>query len=198
MAEDEFLGGVVEGFYGRMWSHAQRLDLFQRLPEWGLNTYFYSPKDDLKNRAAWRESYDDAELGPMQQLVSACRNHNVQFIYGLSPGLDIRFSDPAEQQTIRLRLEQMIQLGVAHFGLLFDDLPGKMTDQDHAQFSSVAAAQAHVANETFDWLQGKLPVGRLLFCPTPYCDRMVRVVRRSTRSFDNYDDVPIRPDDEGR
>ena len=171
--QDEFLGGVVEGFYGRTWTHAQRLDLFSHLPEWGLNTYFYSPKDDLKHRAAWRETYDDSELAPMRELVSDCRNRGLHFIYGLSPGLDIRFSDPDEHQAIRHRLEQMIALGVQHFALLFDDLPGNMTDRDRAAFPSVAAAQAHVANETFAWLRGKILHSRMLFCPTPYCDRMV-------------------------
>ena len=171
---DDFLGGVVEGFYGQPWTASQRLTLFDQLVEWGLNTYFYSPKDDLKHRAAWRESYDNPECDQLRILVHACRDRGLHFVYGLSPGLDIRFVDFAEQENIRRRLQQLMHMGAQHFALLFDDLPGKMTDADRKQFASVAAAQASVTNSTFEWLRQQLPGSRLLFCPTPYCDRMVR------------------------
>ena len=49
----------------------------------------------------------------------------MNFIYGLSPGLDIRFSDDAERNRIKSRFDQLRKVGVRHFALLFDDLPGK-------------------------------------------------------------------------
>src|SRR5262245_29173716 len=51
----ELLTGVVEGFYGKPWTHGERTELFEWMAEWGLNTYLYAPKDDLKHRAIWRE-----------------------------------------------------------------------------------------------------------------------------------------------
>jgi len=170
----EFLGGVIEGFYGQPWTHGQRLTLIDQLESLGLNTYFYAPKDDLKHRAVWRRSYDDVEIGRMGELVAACQQQGLNFIYGLSPGLDIRFSDPEEMEILRQRLEQMLEIGVRHFALLFDDLPGKMTQQDRDRFSSVAEAQASVTNSIFEWLRDQHSEIRLLFCPTPYCDRMDR------------------------
>ena len=171
--QNEFLAGVVEGFYGQPWTHTQRLDLFDNLVRWGLNTYFYSPKDDLKHRALWRQTYSDDELSRMAVLVSECQQRDIHFIYGLSPGLDIRFSNLAELETVRNRLSQMKSIGVRHFALLFDDLPGNMSEQDRAAFPNVAAAQCSVTNQAFDWLRASDPECRLLFCPTPYCDRMV-------------------------
>ena len=171
--QNQFLGGVVEGFYGQPWSHSQRLNLFDNLVQWGLNTYFYSPKDDLKHRALWRQPYTEDELARMATLVAECQQRNLHFFYGLSPGLDIRFSDQAEQDAIQARLAQMKCVGVRHFALLFDDLPGNMSEQDRTQFSSVASAQCSVTNGVFDWLRANDSDCRLLFCPTPYCDRMV-------------------------
>ena len=43
----DFLSGVIEGFYGPPWSRAERLQLFDWLAAWGLNTYLYAPKEDL-------------------------------------------------------------------------------------------------------------------------------------------------------
>jgi hypothetical protein len=54
MFQPDFLAGVVEGFYGQVWTHQQRLHLFQQMAALGLNTYFYAPKNDLKHRAIWR------------------------------------------------------------------------------------------------------------------------------------------------
>ncbi|MCA9216051.1 MAG: beta-N-acetylglucosaminidase domain-containing protein, partial [Planctomycetales bacterium] len=173
MHNDE-LGGVVEGFYGQQWTQAQRLALFDQMVDCGLNTYFYSPKDDLKHRALWRSSYDENEIDALRTLVAACNEHGLNFIYGLSPGLDIRFSEDQEQETIRDRFRQMIEIGVQQFALLFDDLPGRMTDEDTSKFASVASAQAYVTNATFAWLKNQVPESRMLFCPTPYCDRMVK------------------------
>ena len=69
MLQPDFLGGVVEGFYGRAWSHAERLHLLDQMAALGLNTYFYAPKNDLKHRAIWRESYDDSELASFRELA---------------------------------------------------------------------------------------------------------------------------------
>lgn len=170
----DFLGGVVEGFYGRPWSHAERLDLLEQLAALGLNTYFYAPKNDLKHRAIWRETYDDAELALFRELVEACGERGLHFIYGLSPGLDISFSEAAERDRITRRFAQLRELGVRHFALLFDDLPGRMSDEDRRAYPSLAAAQCDVTNAIFGCARKHGARSRFLFCPTPYCDRMDR------------------------
>lgn len=175
MLQPDFLGGVVEGFYGQVWTHHQRLHLFQQMAALGLNTYFYAPKNDLKHRAIWREPYSDSELVLFGELIRACERHGLNFVYGLSPGLDIRFSDEADRNRIKLRIDQLRKVGVRHFALLFDDLPGEMDDDDRRAFDSLAAAQCDVTNAIFAWVREQSAGARFLFCPTPYCDRMDRM-----------------------
>ena len=74
MPAAELLAGVVEGFYGQPWTELQRLNLFERMARWGLNTYFYAPKDDLKHRALWRKVYEPSELASLEKLMQACRS----------------------------------------------------------------------------------------------------------------------------
>jgi protein O-GlcNAcase/histone acetyltransferase len=171
--QSDFLAGVVEGFYGQPWAQEQRFALFERMARWGLNTYFYAPKDDLKHRALWREVYQPDELASLQELIQACHAHGVRFVYGLSPGLDIQFVDPTEFTRIRNRFAQLMDVGCTDFALLFDDLPGRMSDEDQERFGSVAAAQSSVANATYTWVRTKEARARFLFCPTAYCERMV-------------------------
>src|ERR1051325_8953066 len=170
----EFLSGVIEGFYGQPWTQAQRFELFDWLAGWGLNTYFYAPKDDLKHRALWRELYSAAEGEQLAQLIQGCRQRNLRFIYALSPGLDIRYSQKAELDHLRKRFEQMLALGCQHFSLLFDDIPDRLDTEDIQRWGSLASAQCHVANALFQWTRERSPGARFLFCPTPYCGRMAQ------------------------
>jgi protein O-GlcNAcase/histone acetyltransferase len=167
-----FLSGTIEGFYGKPWTASERSELFDWMARWGLNTYFYAPKDDLHHRALWREPYEEVDAGDLAQMIGACRQRNIRFVYALSPGLDIRYRDDSEVDRIRLRFEQMLAMGCEHFSLLFDDIPGNLDPIDLQRWGSLAAAQCHVANAVFAWVRSRVPEARFVFCPTAYCGRM--------------------------
>jgi hypothetical protein len=59
---DDYVLGVVEGFYGVPWNLSEREELFQQLKIQNMNTYFYAPKHDDKHRHNWREKYNEAEI----------------------------------------------------------------------------------------------------------------------------------------
>jgi protein O-GlcNAcase/histone acetyltransferase len=167
-----FLAGVIEGFYGRSWSAAERLELVEWMAAFGLHTYLYAPKDDLKHRTLWREPYSPGEVEAFRTLVGACDDRGLRFVYALGPGLDIRFSRETDLACLRMRLEQMLALGCGHFALLFDDIPDRMDAEDAIRWGSFASAQCGVTNALFRWLRERRPGARFLFCPTPYCGRM--------------------------
>jgi protein O-GlcNAcase/histone acetyltransferase len=176
-----FFAGVVEGFYGRPWSTAQRHRLFGWMQQWGLSTYFYTPKDDLKHRTRWRLRYTAKEAAGLGSLIGDARRHGVDFIYGIGPGLDVEHSSPRDVRVLQRKAEQILDLGGRHFALLFDDIAPKLSAADTAKFSSIAAAQAWFTNQFYEWLKQRVPGARLFFCPTPYCGRMCEPsVREST------------------
>ena len=167
-----FLSGVIEGFYGQPWTQSERLELFDLMAAWGLNTYVYAPKDDLHHRALWREPYAAPDANRLRELIDACAARNFRFVYGLSPGLDIKYGHDGELNHLRSRVDQMIALGCGDFSLLFDDIPGRMEGRDLERWGSLASAQCHVANAVFTWLRARQPTARFVFCPTAYCGRM--------------------------
>ena len=164
---------MIEGFYGAPWSAAERVELFEWMARWRLNTYMYAPKDDLKHRAVWRESYSSEEADRFKALIQACGTRGIRFVYALSPGLDIRYDDPSELQELQRRVDQMVSLGCRDFALLFDDIPDHLDAAVIARFGSLAAAQCDVTNALVRWIVEKEPRARVAFCPTPYCSRMV-------------------------
>ncbi|GCC31005.1 hypothetical protein chiPu_0009459 [Chiloscyllium punctatum] len=162
----KFLCGVVEGFYGRPWSMEQRKELFRRMRKWGLNTYLYAPKDDYKHRMFWREMYSVEEAEQLMQLISAAKEHDIEFVYAISPGLDITFSNQKEVATLKRKLDQVSQFGCKSYALLFDDIDHNMCPADKEVFSSFAHAQLSVTNEIYQYLGEP---EHFLFCPTEYC-----------------------------
>lgn len=169
---NNFLTGVIEGFYGQPWSQTERFELFDWMAAWGLNTYLYAPKDDVKHRAVWRDLYTSIEAETLGEIIRGCQQRELRFFYALGPGLDIRFSNPSDLQQLKKRFEQMLALGCGNFGLLFDDIPDRMHAEDQKRWGTFASAQCHVTNALFKWVRERSPHARFLFCPTPYCGRM--------------------------
>lgn len=165
-----FLSGVIEGFYGRAWSHRQRVEMLDWIAAAGMNTYVYGPKDDIKIRARWRETYNAAETAELRELADAARARKLNFMVAIAPCLDVVYSDANDLEALKRRLDQLLGLGITHFALLFDDIPPTMMPADEKVFPSFAAAQCHFANAALDHLAGKAPAVRVLFCPTEYCE----------------------------
>ncbi len=126
-------------------------------------------------------------------LINAAKDHGIEFIYAISPGLDITFSNQKEVSTLKRKLDQVRMnlfrslyctgvrvfmtyilnlclsfVQVSHFGcksfaLLFDDIDHNMCPADKEVYSSFAHAQVSITNEIFQYL-GEPEI--FLFCPT--------------------------------
>src|SRR5687768_6826043 len=133
-----FLSGVIEGFYGRAWTAAQRVEMLDWIAAAGMNTFVYGPKDDLKIRARWRELYDRDEAAALKTLSEAATARGISFMVAIAPCLDVTYSDPAELVALNARLDQLLGVGIRHFALLFDDIPSTMRAADQAAFPNFA------------------------------------------------------------
>jgi protein O-GlcNAcase/histone acetyltransferase len=158
--------GVVEGFYGRPWTAEQRRKLFNRMSKMKMNTYIYAPKDDAKHRAYWRDLYTVEEAEMLTTLIEAAEQRGITFVYAISPGLDMIYSDAKEMTKLKRKLKQVASFGCKAFALLFDDIEKDMCDGDRRCFQSFAAAHVSVTNEIYYHLRKP---ETFFFCPTEYC-----------------------------
>jgi len=166
-SEQVFLSGVIEGFYNRPWTTEQRLDLLDKLSKYKMNSYLYAPKDDLKHRSDWRQLYSKEECDQLKQLITACRERNIIFFYGISPGLDMMYSDPDEYKLLINKTKQIQELGCDSFAILWDDIEPELSKQDAKHFDSFGHAHCQISNNLYDDLKPE----EFLFCPVEYCAR---------------------------
>lgn len=179
--------GVIEGFYGPPWTRAQRLDMLAFMGRHGYNVFFYAPKDDPLHRARWREFYSREEMARFAEMAKTASTHGLQIAYGIGPGLSLRYSDPAEVDTLIERYEQLATVGLRMFGLFFDDIPEKLqAPEDQERFESLASAQSHVINAVYQRLQDRYGDELTFFiCPTQYHgDEGTPYVRQLGQSLD--------------
>src|SRR5215212_2462201 len=107
--------GLIEGFYGPPWSHAERLDLIAFCGRHGLNTWVHAPKDDPYHRKLWRDPYPDVDLELIRELLEQAERHGVELAYAIAPGLDVCYSKDSELETLLAKCRQVQSAGVRSF-----------------------------------------------------------------------------------
>lgn len=152
--------GVVEGFYGTPWSFEDRLSQIKFYGENKLNTYIYGPKDDPYHSSPhWRSSYPEAEGAKIKALVDCSKENNVDFVWAIHPGKDIKWIQ-ADKDSLILKFDKMYDLGVRSFAVFFDDISGEGTKADKQ------AELLNYINSKF--IRLKKDVKPLIMCPTEY------------------------------
>jgi hyaluronoglucosaminidase len=170
--------GTIEGFYGAPWSMADRTKHLEFLATVKANTYVYSPKDDPYARAQWREPYPAATLTALGTLVATARRNHVDFVYAVSPGPSVCFSDPADLQALERKFDALRTIGVDSFYVALDDIEYAKwnCDRDKTAFGASGAeaagvAQSHLLNAVQARLAATDPKARpLIMVPTEYYD----------------------------
>ena len=164
--------GVVEGFYGKAWSHQQRLRGLKFFGDYNMNTYFLAPKDVPWQRFNWRTLFGDDFLSLTSELIQVGRSHAVDIVVCVSPGLSVKYSDDNDVIAVVGRYKQLFDLGARHFGLLWDDIAWELSHpEDIEAYVSTAAAHADFTNRVWAELV-KLDTNiDLTVCPMHYSGR---------------------------
>lgn len=170
--------GTIEGFYGAPWSMADRTKHLDFLATVKANTYVYSPKDDPYARDRWREAYPAATLSALGTLAKTARRNHVDFVYAVSPGPSVCFSDPADVQALERKFDALRAIGVGSFYVALDDIEYTKwnCERDKTAFGPSGAeaagvAQAQLLNAVQADLSAKDPAARaLIMVPTEYYD----------------------------
>jgi hypothetical protein len=149
--------GLIEGFFGRPWSWAERGDAIRFLGPHGYRFYLYAAKSDAWLRRRWREPYPEAGLADLAALRERCRAEGVRFGIGLSP-FELHLDPRGWLDALGAKLAQLGALKPDDLAILFDDMRGDVPD--------LAARQAAIVH----FIAERGIADRMLCCPTYYSD----------------------------
>lgn len=161
--------GYIEGFYGPTWENSKRISVMKLMSAYGMNTYFYAPKDDVYHREKWRDLYPGKELVHFKKLFElACENY-LDFHWTIGPGLTYKYTSDEDFTLLINKIKSVYDIGVRNFGLLLDDIPWDFQyEDDKNSFDSVVDAHIYLVNKTYNALKEIDDSIKLTVCPTQY------------------------------
>ena len=161
--------GYIEGFYGPTWSDEKRRSVLRLMASYGMNTFFYAPKDDLYHREKWRELYPEKELEELKNLFLLAEENYMSFHWAVGPGLTYKYTSEEDFALLMDKFKSIYDIGVRNFGLLLDDIPWEFQyEEDEKAFDGVVDAHIYLVNKAYNALKELDPSIKVTVCPTQY------------------------------
>jgi hyaluronoglucosaminidase len=171
--------GVVEGFFGPVWSMAHRRRLFEFGSARGMNTYVYAPKDDPYHRERWMEAYPEKQWQALLKIIRAAQKRHIDFVYGFHPGKALLFTAEQPLRVMLSKAQRFYDAGVRTFAVLFDDIPSRLEHSaDRRHFNnSLARAQGNwlaeiIARQPSAWADVEWWICPSFYTPDPLLARV--------------------------
>lgn len=161
------LRGYIEGYYGRLFTFQERIELLETLSILGCKNYLYAPKEDVCHRFKWRKPYDADWRAEFSQFCAEAKDKQIFIWAGIAPGLDFDFAEPStDTQHLCAKAHQVLDAGADGLVVMFDDI-----SDDVSQFARLGlnegashGALASMLRERFD-----VPI---LLVPRLYADEI--------------------------
>jgi hypothetical protein len=150
--------GIIEGYYGKLWSWDARAQTVSFLKPQGYGFYLYAPKFDLFLRERWAEDHLQDQFDALKIFAAHCRAQGVRFGVGLSPMNIFQDFHAEEKAKLSRKLAALNDLGLDDLALLFDDMRGDLPDLAKNQIEISHFVAAHTK------------ATRLIVCPSYYSD----------------------------
>ncbi len=180
--------GIVEGPYGRTWTHPERADVLRWMAAHGMNAYVHAPKDDLYQRTNWRDPYPADQMADFEREIGLANRRGVEWIPSLSPAQpliptpavpsrppsrDLCFSCPGDLAVVIEKLEPFLDAGTRTVMISFDDVSKLGTHpEDVAAYGGgdrgFGAANGDFLTRLRDALRERWPTTRVLTVGADY------------------------------
>ncbi len=161
--------GYIEGFYGKTWSNKKRLSVMSLMAKYGMNTFYYAPKDDIYHREKWRDLYPENELNALKNLFVFATENELDFAWNIGPGLTYKYTSEEDFNYLIEKIKSIYKIGVRTFGLLLDDIPWEFQyEEDKERFDGIVDAHIYLINKTYKALKEFDNTISLTVCPTQY------------------------------
>ncbi len=150
--------GLIEGFYGKKFKDADRLDLLSFLQGCGYQFYIYAPKEERALRQDLLQGLPAASQKRLEQLRAGCTELGLDFGLALSP-----YNLTATYPSIK---ERFLQLTASYARQFKPDLLCLLFDDQKVSGTECARVQRQIIEDVLQILPDN--VKRFIICPSYY------------------------------
>lgn len=153
--------GVIEAFYGKVWTPFDRFYMIEQLAMLGYRDYVFGPKAETKLRKDWRVLWTDEELSELVLMCQHAKSQGMSIGIGFSP-MGLRgIAGVADREALKNKIKQIDLLGVDQLCILFDDM--------NCYSDRMAVDQL----ESIDYIVNKSSALSFTICPSYYSTDLV-------------------------
>tara|TARA_Y100001960_G_scaffold215969_1_gene225706 strand:- start:4499 stop:5629 length:1131 start_codon:yes stop_codon:yes gene_type:complete len=157
------LKGYIEGYYGRLLSWRERVELVKALGEAKADFYIYGPKEDPLHRLHWMDLYSPEQENEFKIFRESAIKNNIKPYIALSPGLSYEVESSSFTEALFKKLGQFQEIGFKNFAIFFDDI-------ELVKDAALGELHGNLIFQVRDFLKNDEP-NSLLFCPSVYCNK---------------------------
>lgn len=185
--------GIIEGFYGTPWTFDNHFDMVNYMLNHRLNTYLYAPKMDKYHRDNWFMMYPLEYINHFKEINDLFNKYSMTYYYCISPGHAVApldgfvYAHEEDFQRLFRKLDQLLSVGITHFGLLLDDIDYNLKGENLERFKRPGIAHSYICNRVYDYLKSVNSDIDLVMCPTEYHEIGDSVYRTDLRNELNKD-----------
>lgn len=153
--------GIIETFYGPVYTEADRLALLPYLADMKFNQYIYAGKMDLYTDwigTYWPDEWPTEYTDMLERMVAAIR------ATGMTPGVQLRidegsivFSSDVDMQNFLVKVRLFADIGFQLFSLSFDDTQKVLNGADVDAYDSYDAAIIDFSKRAFLAIHAEMP-----------------------------------------
>lgn len=141
--------GYAEGYYGRLLTWKERLQMLDTLQANAQSTYYYAPKEDALHRWQWRTPYSSEWCDDFAEFCAAAKSRGISVVAGVAPGIDFDFHDlygGKDLDALLGKCKHLLHGGADHVSLLMDDIDADFHTRNGG-IASEGQAHAQLSNE---------------------------------------------------
>lgn len=168
ISEDAALAqrGIIDRLPEQPWSHRDRLDMIRFLGRVRMNRYYHAPEIAVQQNNRKPEALTGPERDRLKELLNACEENFIDFVYTVSPGRGFSYASEADFSALARRFDNLAATGVRYFTLVFDDVESSLDNaEDREMFGTLAAAQVHLVGRVYEHLKTRMQSFELSTAP---------------------------------
>ncbi len=156
MIEKDFVYGIIDGYYGTLWSEKVLCDYALFCREYGHSFFIYAPKAEAYLREKWFEPFSQEQCESLARVRQSFKEQGIAFGIGFSPyGLNVL--DEEAKQKLSVKMRQLNALNLDILGIFFDDLNKEDISEDLGSnqvdiahyIASISSAQRYITVPTY-------------------------------------------------